>query len=193
MNLDPRYRWYKITLKDENFKPCEYFFRGLTARELRISASKETTFDAETFILEAVVTPQKNWLTMLGGVCTRLLEEISKYSGLTNEQLTFVEAINWIQSENGSMEAAAIAMIPSCTPDILENCDAFQYAKFLMMGKFQFESMYGIPVEQAFLPPDQRPQANNGIDTTPNPGAPAMPGPGEVGRQIEDQFVWKRQ
>lgn len=190
--LDPRYRWYSIKLKDENLKECIYYFRGITSKELRVAGTKPTTFEAETYLLNQVVVPEKDWLTMLGGVAMKLLKEIYKYSGLNEEQLTFDEAVNWIQSENGCMEAAAIAMIPSCTPDVLENCDPFQYAKFLIMGKFQFETMYGIPVEQAFLPADQRPQENNGIDTTPRPGVPAMPGPGERIMQTEAAFEWKK-
>jgi hypothetical protein len=188
--LDSKYRWYKIVLKDENFHPCEYYFRGLTSKELRVAGSKETTFEAETHILEQIVLPKKDWLNMLGGVAMKLLQEIYRYSGLSEEQLTFSEAINWIQSENGSMEAAAIAMIPSCTPDILENCDPFHYAKFLVMGKFQFETMYGIPVEQAFLPADKQPAG--GIDISPKPGPFVPPKPGEVGQQIENQFTWTR-
>lgn len=189
MELDSRYRWYKIRLKDENLNPCDYYFRGVTSKELRLAGTKPSTFEAETFILQKVVLPQKNWETMLGGVSMKLLSLIYRYSGLTEDQLTFKEAQDWIQSENGAMEALAVAMIPSCTPELLENADPFHYAKFLMMGKLQFESMYGIPVEQAFLPrePDNR------IDPTPNPGTPVMPGPGEVGRQVEDSFTWKRQ
>lgn len=190
MNLDSRYRWYKITLKDEKLNPCDYYFRGVTSRELRIAGSKETTFEAETYFLDQAVLPKKNWEIMLGGVAMKLLQEIYRYSGLNEEEYTFQEAINWIQSENGAMEAAAIAMIPSCTPDVLENCDPFQYAKYLLMGKFQFESMYGIPVEQAFLP--NAGGKDNYIDTSPKPGAPTLPGPGEIGHQIENSFEWKR-
>jgi hypothetical protein len=193
MQLDPRYRWYRVRLKDEFLQPCDYYFRGVTAKELRIAGSKETTFEAETYLLEQTVLPRKDWNSMLGGVAMKLLQEIYRFSGLSEEQVTFQEAINWIQSENGAMEAAAVAMIPSCTPDVLENCDPFIYAKFLMMGKFQFESMYGIPVEQAFLPADKQPQVNNGFDPTPRPGPAVMPGPGEVGQQIENQFEWRRQ
>jgi len=188
--LDPRYRWYKINLKDEKFQPCTYYFRGATSKELRIAGSKETTFEAETFILSKVVLPTKDWLEMLGGVAMKLLQEIYKYSGLTEEQITFQEAVNWIQSENGAMEAAAVAMIPSCTPDVLENCDPFHYAKFLIMGKFQFESMYGVPVEQAFLPSEEK--ADSDIDFSPKPGPPVTPGPGEIGQQIENEFTWRR-
>ena len=192
--LDPKYRWYKICLKDEKYNPCVYYFRGATSKELRIAGTKETTFEAETFLLDKVVLPKKDWNTMLGGVGMKLLQEIYKYSGLSEDQVTFQEAINWIQSENGAMEAAAVAMIPSCTPDVLETCDPFIYAKFLIMGKFQFESMYGIPVEQAFLPSDKQPQVagSNGIDITPRPGPAVAPGPGEVGHQIENQFEWRR-
>jgi hypothetical protein len=191
--LDPRYRWYRINLKDENKGRCYYYFRGATAKELRVAGSKIDVFDSETYILDKVVYPKRDWNKMLGGVAMRLLQEIYRFSGLNDEQLTFQEAINWIQSENGAMEAAAVAMVPSCTPDVLENCDPFVYAKFLMMGKFQFESMYGIPVEQAFLSSNKNPNSSNGIDTMPNPGPAATPGPGEIGRQVENQFVWRKQ
>lgn len=192
-SLDSRYRWYRIKLKDENLQYCDFYFRGATAKELRIAGSKETTFDAETYLLSSLVLPKKDWITMVGGTATKLLNEIYRFSGLTEEQITFTEAVNWIQSENGALEAAAISMIPSCTPDILENADPFQYAKFLMMGKFSFESMYGVPVEQAFLPPDPNAPPSNGIDTTPNPGTAVAPGPGEKMMQVENSFTWRRQ
>ncbi len=190
MNLDPRYRWYRIQLKDENLKPCTYTFRGVTIGELRKAGTKPSKFDAEQYILETVVFPNKDWNNMLAGVCAKLLREIYKYSGIDDEGRTFGEAIAWIQSENGNLEAAAIAMIPSCTPDVLENCDPFHYAKFLIMGKFQFETMTGIPVEQAF---SMGQQPANGIDPTPQPGPAVLPGPGEVGYQVENAFEWKRQ
>lgn len=188
MKLDPKYRWYTIKLKDEFLKPCSYTFRGLTTRELRISGTKETKYEAEHFILTQVVTEQKDWNTMPAGVCLKLLKEIYRLTGIDDEGLTFKEAMNWIQSETGSLEAAAIAMIPSCTPEVLENCDPFHYAKFLVMGKFQFETMYGIPVEQAFMgaPP------SGGIDPNPKRGPEVRPGPGEVGYQVENQFEWHK-
>lgn len=188
--LDSKFRWYKIRLKDENLKPLDYYFRGVTTKELRVAGTKESTFEGEQYLLSKAVLPEKDWNTMPAGVAAKLLQEIYKFSGLTEEGITFGEALNWMQSENGALEAAAVAMIPSCTPDLLENCDPFIYAKYLIMGKFQFETMYGIPVEQAFLPKDN-PHAE-GIDTTPRPGPAANPGPGEVGHQIEDQFEWKR-
>lgn len=187
--LDPKYRWYRIVLKDEKLKPCEYTFRGLTAKELRIAGTKPGKYEAEQYLLTQVVTPNKDWDNMLSGVVAKLLKEIYRLSGLDEEGLTFAEAVNWIQSETGSLEAAAIAMIPSCTPDVLENADPFHYAKYLVMGKFQFEGMYGIPVEQAFV---QGRQPSNPIDTTPKPGPAVMPGPGEVGQQVQDSFTWKR-
>lgn len=187
--LDHRYRWYKIELTDEFLKPCTYYFRGLTVRELRISGSKLTTFDAESYILETLVLPQKPWDTMVAGTPLKILKEIYKYSGLTEEGLNFAEAIDWIHSEQGAMEAAAVVMIPSCTPNELETCDPFHYAKYLTVAKLQFESLYGRSIEEAFL---GKPPEGNDLDFTPNPGLPATPGPGQIGQQIEDQFTWRR-
>ncbi len=187
--LDNRYRWYRITLKDENLQPCEYTFRGVTAKELRIAGTKPDRFGAEQYLVEQAVTNKKDWLNMLAGVVAKLLKEIYRVSGLDDEGLTFAEAVNWIQSETGALEACAIAMIPSCTPDLLENADPFHYAKYLVMGKFQFESMYGRPVEECFLGK----QPISPIDPSPKPGPAARPGPGEVGHQVENQFTWHRQ
>jgi hypothetical protein len=185
---DNRYRWYRISLKDENLKPCVYTFRGATMKELRIAGTKPDKFEAEHYLLNKLVYPQKDWPTMLAGVVNKLLGEIYRYSGLSEEGLTFSEAVNWLQSDNGSLEAAAVAMIPSCSPDLLENADPFQYAKLLVMGKFMFETIYGIPVEQAFM----QHAPDNSIDPTPNPGPATLPGPGEIGYQVEDSFTWKR-
>lgn len=185
MELDSRYRWYKLPLQNASQQTEVFYFRGITAGELRKAGTKRTKYEADNFILSSVVLPYKDWDLELAGTANRLLSEIYKYSGLTDESLTFTEAINWVQSEHGALEAAAVAMIPCCSLELLHNCDQFDYAKYLIMGKFQFETMYGIPVEQAFVQQDSpalQPQAVT----------KATPGPGEIATEVENSFTWSK-
>lgn len=183
--LDSKFRWYKIRLKNELLQPEDFYFRGITRKELRIAGLRPSKFDADTYILETVVNNRKNWLEMVSGTADRLLSMIYKYSGLDQEGDTFREAISWIQSESGAMEAAAVCMIPGCTLETLDTADPYNYAKYLALGKFSFESIYRVPVETAFLPKSEKEGVAQHHKET------ARPNQGEVGYDVET-FNWSR-
>jgi hypothetical protein len=187
MDLSPNFRWYKVKLKDSNLKLVDFLFRGVTTKELRIAGLKPDKFSAENYILSRAVANPTDWEIALAGTSNKLLFEIYRVSGLDEEGLTFKEALDWLQSENGALEAAAVAMLPGVTLDLLENCDPFHYAKYLFMGKFQFENMSGIPVEQAFLGQPAEGQPN----VSKVQADRAHLKSGERGFDIE-QFSWKK-
>lgn len=150
MQLDPNFRWFKLKAIDNKLKECYYIFRGITTKELRIAGTKSDKFAAEEYILSCSVLGEYDWENMLAGVTNTLLAEIYKISGLTEESLTFTIAADWISSETGALEAAAVSMISGLTLEQLDNCCPTNYAKYLLMGKYQFENMYKIPIEEAF-------------------------------------------
>jgi len=161
------YKYYKIVLLDSKLRtPKDYVFRGLTAAELRRAGLKASTYEAENYILETCVQGEENWETALCGVVQKLLKEIYRISGVDAEGSIYNDAIEWIQSETGSLEAVAVALVPGLTLEHLHNCDPFYYCRYLTLGKFQFESLYAIPISEAFKLQENTPQT--GVGTTTN-------------------------
>lgn len=183
MNLDSRFRWYKISLLGPDTKPKEYIFRGLTANELRKAGLRPDKDVAENFILATCVVNLESLDVELGGTCIQLLNNIYVISGVTEEGRPYQEAATWIESEQGKMEALAISVIPSLTLELLRNCDPADYARYMMLGKFHYESMLGQPAANAFG------TVENGL-IPPDPVVP--PPPGQSARVSEGGFTWTR-
>lgn len=182
-DLDKRYRWYKVELIDEWGKPQTYVFRGVTSGELRRSGAYASEVESETFILTQCVLPERDWSSAPAGVSKILLEKIYRVSGLDGTSYPFEEALHWMQTEAGALEAAAVSMISGLTIESLESADPAARAKYLAMGKFMFETLYGVSVFEAFKPE--------------KPGKPTVTGapkgvlpPGEYSE--ESSFTWQR-
>lgn len=196
MDLDRKFRWYRIKLGPPKSKKY-YYFRGLTANELRIAGTKPSKFEAENYILDTCVQNIKRpVIEEFGGVASKLLMEIYRVSGLDETGETFQEAVSWMMSPEGRVEAIAVSMIPSLTLQELRNCDPHDYAKYLLLAKFQFENTTGMTVEEAF-------GVNaNGITETPESpvgfGQMIPPEPVNVSptnpstRVVEGGFTWRR-
>lgn len=185
--LQPNHRWFKIKLKDSTGKIVDFYFRGVTSNELRVAGTKEDLFASESYILSCCVLSNEDWeTTAFVGTAKILLNEIYKISGLTDEDLPMKEAARWISDERGSAEAVAITMIPSLDLQTLQNCNQFDYAKYLLVGKLMFESLYNIPVEQAFVTKSQ-PQT----PPIPNIRSEAPPMPGQVATS-QELFTFKK-
>lgn len=151
--LDRSYRWFSITLSDGKKGKQAYYFRGLTANELRIAGTKPDIDSAEDFILETVVLPKIDWATFpKPGVPQRLIEEINHLSGLTEAGIPQSEAVEWVMSDQGGMEALAISMIPGLSLKELRNTDVFDYWRYLIVGKHMYESIYARPAQETFRP-----------------------------------------
>lgn len=167
MELSRKYRWYKIELLDKDRKPSIFIFRGMTADEIRIAGTKKDGSSAEDYVLESCVLDVGPVGEMLGGSSRTLLENIYKVSGLTEEASPIAEALEWIQSDEGTAEALAVSMIAGLTVEILRTCDPHDRAKYLILGKFMFESIYGVEAKDAsfsgnkgtqkeFIPPSRQ-------------------------------------
>jgi hypothetical protein len=144
---DTHFRRFRLRIGDK-----VYTYRGLTQQEIKTASSKKSG-EAELYILNRCVEGDHDWENTLAGITERLLSEIYKISGLTDEQVTIKEAVEWITSETGGAEAMAISVIHGLTLETLHNCCPFTYAKYLILGKYLFETLYGIPAEQVFLRP----------------------------------------
>lgn len=186
MSLDPRYNWFSVKLvRPPKKTPQEYVFRGLTAKEIQVIAKLPTFFDAQKYALQTCVIYDGDWDKNYGWVCQTLSDKIWEFSGLTEGAKPYREAVEWIQHDVGKMEANAIAMIPGLTLEILENADPRNYAKYLLIGKHQFESLYNIPLEQAYANGQQEGE----VAQVRHLSSPVEKG--QVGTQVAE-FSWKK-
>lgn len=152
-SLDRAFRWFKIVLSDEVGDPRAYYFRGLTANEVHIAGTKPDIEAAENFILSRVVLPVVDWATFPKvGVPERLIEEVNHASGLTEAGIPQAEAVDWVTSPLGGMEALAVAMIPGLNLSLLRNACSFSYWKYLMVGKHMYETIYSRQANETFQP-----------------------------------------
>jgi len=189
MNLDRRYRWFKVNLLGPNRERKDYVFRGMTSGELTIAGSKEGEFEAESFILSQCVVNYNEDIEWAGTSKT-LYDLIMNISGLDEDCRTLREAQKWMHHEEGKYEAVAISMIPSCTPEIMRNCDPSDRAKYLLLGKFMFTSIYGKEVDELF---GEAATAPNNLEDAffTNPEVPT-PGRNEKVTFVEGGFNWKK-
>lgn len=183
-DLDKRYRWYKVELIDGWGKPQTYVFRGVTAGELRRAGAYASETESETFILNQCVLPEMDWSTGPAGVSRIILQKIYRVSGLDGDESPFEEAVHWLQTDSGALEAAAVSMISGLTLEHLELADPAHRAKYLAVGKFMFETLYGVSVFDAFKPGDKKQAA----------GVPGAPPPPPVPGNYEEKssFTWQR-
>jgi len=148
--VDPRYRWFCITFRAKTGnKTASFVFRGFTGAESRRAGGQHTAFDSEVFLLKCCV-PNIDLDAVEYNICSRLLKEIYHVSGWNEHGAPYKLAAEWIQDETGSLEAAAVCMIPGLTLQELDTCDPQDKAKYLIMGKWLFESLYQCKVEEAF-------------------------------------------
>lgn len=151
MNLDRQYRWYKINLRGANCKYRDYYFRGATAGEVKVAGAFETATEAEDFLLKNTVLHLEDPQAELAYTMERLYAEICKRSALlTEDNLPFQDALNFLKSDIGKIESAAVITVPSLDLCKLHNADPTHYSVYLLLGRYLFESLYGVPVEQAF-------------------------------------------
>lgn len=176
-----RFRRFKINLGGQVF-----IYRGLSQKELRVAATKDA-IAAESFVLNTCVEGNHNWDEMLAGVPGRLLNEIYKISGLSEEGLPVKEAIEWINSDAGGAEAMALSMVNGLTLETLDNCCPFDYSKYLILGKYLFETLYGRPAEEVFLRNRGAPPEN----PTGGKGGPPIPTESEelpIGGEVHTDY-----
>lgn len=191
MNLDRKYRWFKTRVLGVDWTPTEYIFRGLTANEIRIASSKKPDVAAEDFILKTCVKNLENLEDMPGGSCVVLLQHIYRISGLTDEVDPIREAIEWIQSDEGTAEGVAISMIAGLSLETLNNCDQYDRARYLIIGKFMFETIYGVDVKKASFSRSQ--EGGSGSQYIPPKRVATENGFVEVPGAVVDQFTWSKQ
>lgn len=185
-DLDPRYRWYRLTLTILN-RQHSWVFRGATVRDMRRCGHNRTEHESETFLLEQCVLPQQDWEHGLAGVSRILLEKIARATGLDGEEYPFQEAATWLGTESGALEAVAVSMISGLTFEHLDTADPAYRARYLAVGKFMFESLYNVSVFDVFLPADKQ------KSTVPGAGLPQprLPAQGPNMRE-ESSFAWVR-
>jgi hypothetical protein len=162
MDLDPKFRWFKVKLGGPDQQPKEYFFRSMTVNEQRNATAKKDPLKQEEYILLQCVQPKCDWSVELLGTSKKLVEEISRISGLLEgKNPPFDEAVEWMNSVDGKIEAVAISMVAGLNLDILHNCDRYDYAKWLLTGKFMYESIFGRSIAELVEPAPEQPANAN--------------------------------
>lgn len=139
-------RRYKVKIRGR-----EFVVRGLTKGERRKLETKKTKESRNRYILETCVEGDIDWDQIeesSPGLIVSLLLQIIKFSGMSEDSTAFSEALEWIETPEGRAEALAIATVNGLTLETLYNCDPHDYAKYLVMGKFFLEALYGIPANQ---------------------------------------------
>lgn len=186
--LDRRYRWFKITLWDENREDIDYIFRGLTANEMRLLDTKPDDDAKDLYVLTQVVTPLKDWDNFpYQCVPLRIISEIYMISGITEEAIPQRGAIDWISSPQGGMEAIAINFVAGLDFPTLRNADPSDYWKYLMSGKQMYETLFAGKAEEVFTP--QGSPIDDGI-RGPDPMPPLRPG--EKGIRVDGGFNFRK-
>ena len=180
-DLDRRYRWFKIQLLNSRRKLVPYIFRGLTREEIRIAGTKPGQNEADTYALSVCVKGRRNWDAELFGVTKKLLDEIYRISGITEEALTFKEAVSWMETPEGLIEAGAVGFVAGCSLRELYTCDPSDYAKYVVLGKFLFQSMTGKKIDELF----GTPEAQDTATAIPLEGTEY----GNVGKQTQEILV----
>ena len=151
-DLDRRYRWYRIRLTKQDKTPGDYYFRGATAQEMRLCGLRAETIDGEDVLLERCVVPPEptDWYRIRAGVPARLVQEILRVTGWTEEGVPQMEAMEWVTSEEGGAEALAIAFIPGLDLVKLREANPGDYWRYIFVGKMMFENMYSVQAGAAF-------------------------------------------
>jgi hypothetical protein len=162
--MEKRVRKYRVVIGEYSF-----VIRGLTNGEYK-DLSRKYSKIPDRFQLEAcklaVQEPSEfNFSEAQAGLIEKLFDEILNSSALKQGEGTrfenFVqEATDWLTSEDGRMEAIALATIPGLTLDILEESDPPIRIKYLWLGLFNCNNFFGIPHE-AILNPEEYAEKNN--------------------------------
>lgn len=171
--LDPRYRWFRITFRNKQ-RPEEllqFIYRGFTLAEERRAGSQATPFDTECFLLQQCVL-DIDLQTAEYSVCRRLLEEIYHVSGWNQHAAPYKAALEWSWDETGMMEAVAVVMVQGLTFDILDHCDPLDRAKYMLVGQRMWQLMcHPLTPQQVFGkleekggPAGQQPAQNNTVE-----------------------------
>lgn len=156
-DLDSRYRWFVANLKVKGNETNTFTYRALTRKEQKKLSSIKDEEKCETFVLKTCVQSNINLEEIPVGTHRKLIQLITKVSGLDEENLPFKEAKEWIESDLGCIEAAALATIPGCSLEALDNMDISYYFKYLIEAQVLFKSIYQIDPKAAFSEQAARP------------------------------------
>jgi hypothetical protein len=151
-------RTYRVRVADE-----EFTIRGLTRAEYLETIRR---FGHNELLLQnyicgiATLTPiNYNWDQSLAGVADSIAKAIWNVSGLSAQSDGFLqsfikEANEWLESEEGKLEAIALATIPGLDLETLHHCDPPDRIKYLWLGQFNCQLFYGID-PQVILHPEE--------------------------------------
>ncbi len=159
--------------------------------EQRIAESIENHYNRDDFILRACVKNRIKWQDVPSGASLRLVSEIMRVTGRTQEAITYQAADRWIASEMGALEAACLTVLPCVNLQTLAMCDPHEHAQYLMVGKMLFEQLYKATPWQVFGTEGVSTNKGQGIlDKTPQ--VVEMSPQGVPTKIAEETFSWSK-
>ena len=176
-------RRYKVVIGDDSF-----VVRGLTRKEcqtlLRRFQETPALLEIKACQIATLEPSDYNWEYSLAGVVTSLFEVVWNLSGMSQEEGSYLnkyvnEATEWLMDTQGKQEAISLACVPGLTLELLHGADPPDYVKYLWLGQFACEAIFGIPVDKLLSPPpvakgpsDPHAEGQHSIRSTRVPNSP---------------------
>lgn len=147
-NLDPKYDWYRVHVLGIDLKnTVPLHFRSLTYKEL-VKYNTLLQIDevkAVDYVINVAVKEELSPKFPYGSI-NLVVDLILKKSDFEE---AFKDANQFLNSEDGIMQMKTVAVIPSVTFELLENCSPQHYARYIIMGNAIFDQMMSGGEEQA--------------------------------------------
>lgn len=168
--------------------------RGLTRREccnlIRRYQHEPALLELEACRLSVLEPESYDWENNLAGIITNLFSKVWDVSGAdaNGQYLTAYaqEATDWLMDTQGKQEAISLACVPGLTLELLHNADPPDYIKYLWLGQFACEAIFGIPIDRLLTPPPPPPeQMNQRPPNSPPPQRQPSP-PRQKSVEVED-------
>ena len=179
---DPKYRWFSVKLRTKGNTTESFVYRALTRKEQKKLAKMVDEDKCEMFLLNTCVLNKCDFLDLPAGTYKKLLQLITNESGMDDDSKPFFEAKEWIESELGCLEAAAVATLPCCSLEMLDNSDMSYYWKYLLVAQVIFTAVFRIDPSKAFNEKAPNPQQQN-----PHAPLPSQQYSGRPTTMVENQ------
>lgn len=142
--------------------------RGLNRSEVLTLYRKYSSFPALLEIKacqQATIEPEDfNWEESLAGVVSTLFGIVWDLSGSSanGDYLGqyIKEATEWLTDTQGKQEAIALACVPGLTLKTLQEADPPDYIRYLWLGQFACQAIFGVSVENLLNPPEPKKDPN---------------------------------
>lgn len=162
-------RRYRVTIGEH-----EFVVRGLNRFEVltlyRRFSESTAILEIEACKLATSEPVNYDWENNLAGIVSNLFSVVWDISG-SDANGSYIgnyvkEANEWLMDTQGKQEAIALACVPGLTLEILQKSDPPDYIKYLWLGQFSCQAIFGIDVERLLSPPPPQKSDQHTIRST---------------------------